>query len=173
MLKQILMKENIRIRLAGHDDILIIQTLAYEIWPTAYKEILSKEQLDYMLHLIYNSAAIIKQMDEYDHQFLLIENMDTPLGFASYNKLEEGIFKLQKLYVSPSTQGLGLGKALLGKVRELVIKAGASELRLNVNKFNKARGFYEKEGFSILSEEKIPIGNGYIMDDYVMYQKLS
>lgn len=167
------MNANIRIRLAKHDDILIIQTLAYEIWPAAYKEILSKEQLDFMLHLIYNPEALAKQMDEYNHQFLIIENQDTPLGFASFNKIEEGIYKLQKLYVSPSTQGMGLGKALLGKVREMVISTGAVELRLNVNKYNKARRFYEKEGFEILTEEKIPIGNGYIMDDYVMCQKLS
>ena len=31
----------------------------------------------------------------------------------------------------------------------------------------------KKEGFEILSEEKIPIGNGYIMDDYVMHQKFN
>jgi diamine N-acetyltransferase len=167
------MKVNFQIRLAGNDDIETIRNLAYKIWPEAYKDILSTEQLNYMLNLIYNPIALAKQMDEYKHQFLLIEESQVTLGFASFNKLEEGIFKLQKLYVSPFIQGKGLGKALLEKVKDLVIEAGATELRLNVNKHNKARGFYEKEGFEILFEEEIPIGNGYVMDDYVMYLQLS
>jgi ribosomal protein S18 acetylase RimI-like enzyme len=39
---------------------------------------------------------------------------------------------------------------------------------LNVNKYNKAKFFYEKLGFVISKEEVIDIGNGYVMDDYVM-----
>jgi len=39
---------------------------------------------------------------------------------------------------------------------------------LNVNRFNPAVSFYEKYGFKIIKEEVIDIGNGYVMDDYVM-----
>jgi hypothetical protein len=39
---------------------------------------------------------------------------------------------------------------------------------LNVNKYNKAKFFYEKLGFTITKEEVIDIGNDYVMDDYVM-----
>jgi len=39
---------------------------------------------------------------------------------------------------------------------------------LNVNRFNNAKYFYEKLGFIIVLEEKIEIGNGYIMDDFQM-----
>jgi ribosomal protein S18 acetylase RimI-like enzyme len=39
---------------------------------------------------------------------------------------------------------------------------------LNVNKNNEARFFYEKLGFSLVKEEVIAIGQGYVMDDYVM-----
>jgi ribosomal protein S18 acetylase RimI-like enzyme len=37
-----------------------------------------------------------------------------------------------------------------------------------VNRENKAIGFYNKLGFTIIAEEDIPIGNGFFMNDYVM-----
>ena len=41
-------------------------------------------------------------------------------------------------------------------------------LFLNVNKYNNALHFYLKQGFFKIREEVIDIGNGYVMDDYVM-----
>ena len=41
-------------------------------------------------------------------------------------------------------------------------------LTLNVNRFNKAIDFYLKNGFKIIKEENIEIGNGFLMEDYVM-----
>jgi ribosomal protein S18 acetylase RimI-like enzyme len=39
---------------------------------------------------------------------------------------------------------------------------------LNVNRFNPAVSFYEKYGFRTVKEEVIDIGNGFVMDDFVM-----
>ncbi|MGZ8545109.1 MAG: GNAT family N-acetyltransferase, partial [Flavisolibacter sp.] len=49
---------------------------------------------------------------------------------------------------------------------------GATVLRLNVNRNNSARSFYEKLGFEMIGEEDIDIGNGYFMNDYVMEKKI-
>jgi diamine N-acetyltransferase len=65
-------------------------------------------------------------------------------------------------------QGNGLGRWLLNDVIARVKSEGASALLLNVNRYNKARAFYEKMGFSVLKEDLIDIGSGYFMDDYVM-----
>jgi hypothetical protein len=43
---------------------------------------------------------------------------------------------------------------------------------LNVNRFNKAVQFYQYLEFTIIKEENIDIGDGYLMEDYVMEQKL-
>ena len=72
----------------------------------------------------------------------------------------------------PNTQGKGVGKLLLKEVENRTKMAGNSVLFLNVNKYNKAQKFYNNHGFSIIQEEVIPIGNGYIMDDYVMEKQL-
>ena len=44
----------------------------------------------------------------------------------------------------------------------------ASALELNVNKNNPAIHFYKKLDFVISRQEVIDIGNGFVMDDYVM-----
>ena len=47
-------------------------------------------------------------------------------------------------------------------------EGGGEKLVLNVNRFNKAKDFYEKLGYTVAGEEKVDIGNGFIQDDYVM-----
>ena len=73
----------ISIKKAGIDDIEIIRALAQQTWPEAYGNILGKQQLDYMLELFYHSAALQKQMEEMNHQFILIYTSGKPAGFAS------------------------------------------------------------------------------------------
>lgn len=57
-------------------------------------------------------------------------------------------------------------------MRELSIQSEIEGLLLNVNRFNKAVEFYKAIGFNILFEENIEIGNGYLMEDYVMKLEL-
>ena len=60
------------------------------------------------------------------------------------------------------------GKTMLLYIFETIRPEGATKLRLNVNRYNKARQFYEKMGFSVVKEEDVAIGNNYFMNDYVM-----
>ena len=73
----------ISIKKAGIDDIEIIRALAQQTWPEAYGNILGKQQLDYMLELFYHAVALQKQMEEMNHQFILIYTSGKPAGFAS------------------------------------------------------------------------------------------
>ena len=102
-----------------------------------------------------------------------MEEEDEPLGFASYSQLPEtDVYKLHKLYVLADRQGQGLGKIMMDFILEEIHSKGAVTLRLNVNRNNKARIFYEKLGFAIVSEEDVDIGNNFFMTDYVMEKKL-
>jgi GNAT superfamily N-acetyltransferase len=148
-----------------------IQQLVYTIWPDAYGAILSKEQLDYMLELIYNNEALKNQIENLQHQFIMVYEADKAVGFASYSPKEKNnvsVFRLHKLYVLPSQQGKGTGKLLLNYIIEEIKKSGASFLELNVNRQNKAFHFYKKSGFTVSHEADIDIGNGYFMNDYIM-----
>ncbi len=158
---------NIIIREATEKDIPLIHRLAIIIWPFTYKEILSPAQLSYMLEMIYSEASLQKQFNE-AHNFLIIEEDEHPIAFADYSLLKDAVYKLNKIYVLQNRQGKGIGKLLIEDVIARVKTKNASALLLNVNRYNKAKQFYERLGFMVISEEDIDIGEGYFMNDYIM-----
>lgn len=156
------------ISVATKEQLPIVQELAYKIWPVTYGDILSKEQFDYMMEMMYSIDSLEQQLPT--KPFLLVEDEDQFIGFVSYeiNWEHTSKTKIHKLYVLPTIQGKGIGKFLINHIKELALKAQNSALILTVNRFNKAKDFYLKQGFHIVEEKQFPIGNGYIMDDYVM-----
>ena len=156
---------------ATTDDITLIRELTFKVWPQTYAAILSSAQINYMLEMMYSEASLKKQMEE-DCQFVIIYNDNEPVGFASYQETEPQIFKLHKIYLLPSQQGKGTGKFLLDHIIKEIKTKNAIALQLQVNRYNKARNFYENLGFTVLYEADFDIGNGYFMNDYVMEKRL-
>ena len=161
------------IRKAAIGDFEIINSLAVNTWPDAYSKILSQEQIEYMLDEMYSLNAITDQIAIKGHHFLILSADGKDLGFASYelNHLSE-VTKLHKFYVLPETQGTGAGKLLLSKVENAAKANGNDKVILNVNRFNSAVNFYVKNGYVKVKEEDINIGNGYLMEDFVMEKQL-
>ncbi len=163
----------ISIKPAAINDLDIISELAYEIWPFAYGKILSEKQLKYMLQKFYSLSSLLDQFTILKHQFIIAFDNETPIGFASYSPHEDepSIFHLNKIYVLPNQQGKNIGKQMLDYVIAEIKISGATSLQLNVNRNNTALNFYQKQGFQIIREEDIDIGEGYFMNDYVMELK--
>ena len=88
------------IRNASVQDIDLIRDLNLQVWPQTYASILSKQQIEYMMQLIYSKEALQKQMEE-KHQFVIIYNAGVPIGFASFSEVEPAVYKLHKIYVLP------------------------------------------------------------------------
>jgi diamine N-acetyltransferase len=165
----------VMIRDADIKDVQIIHKLAHHIWPDAYKDILSKEQMAYMLDMMYSHEALQYQIEKQKHEFFIALEEEQPVGFASISpkyKISEGIYRLNKIYVLPTLQGKGVGQKLMAYIISLIKPRGAAILELNVNRNNKAISFYERLGFRITKEEDISIGKGYFMNDYVMQKDI-
>jgi ribosomal protein S18 acetylase RimI-like enzyme len=107
-----------------------------------------------------------------NHEFVLVYEDEEPVAFASYSLIQPGVFKLHKLYVLNAAQGKGIGQSLLDALTKTMRAMNGRTLRLNVNRYNSARKFYEKLGFVVTGEEDIDIGNGYFMNDYVMEKSI-
>lgn len=153
-----------------------IERLSSEIWHKVYPSLISMEQIDFMLNMMYSRSSLEKQMLELEHQFILISTEDEALGYASYSlksAAEPTIFRLNKLYLQPECHGKGLGKAMIQFIIEETLAQGAKFLELNVNKANPTIAFYKKFGFAITEETVVQIGEGYVMDDYVMTLKIT
>lgn len=159
---------------AVNSDIKIIQDIVYKTWPITYGEILSAEQLKYMLDLFYSEEALMDQFEKNEQLFYLITEEESILGFIGieHNYQNENTTKIHKIYILPETQGKGIGRIAIEAVEKLALENNSDSLLLNVNRFNKALHFYQKIGFEVIDEVNIEIGNGYLMEDYVMIKKL-
>ena len=152
---------------AGLESIPLIRDLTFRVWPQTYRGILSDDQIDYMLDMMYSEVSLKKQITE-GAQFILVYDDNEPVGFASFQEISPSIYKLHKIYILASQQGKGTGKFVIEKIIERIKTAGATALQLQVNRNNKAKSFYEKLGFVEIDKIKLDIGNGYFMDDYIM-----
>ncbi|MCC5936316.1 MAG: GNAT family N-acetyltransferase [Lunatimonas sp.] len=165
-----------RIRTATLADIPSIQSIAHRTWPVTFDKILSPDQITYMLEMMYGRETLAELIKAKQTIFLLgLDETQTPVGFAAYECRCKGKknTKINKLYVLPSAQGLGVGRALCSEISLRALVAGDESLTLNVNKFNQpAMAFYQKAGFQVVAEETIPIGKGYLMEDFVMEKPL-
>jgi ribosomal protein S18 acetylase RimI-like enzyme len=159
---------------AAIQDFKTIREIAYKSWPSTYGSILSKEQIDYMLDLFYSEQALLENLNQKGHRFLLVNEGEVSLGFASYehNYLNQKCTRLHKIYLLPEAQGKGAGKLLIEAVENLAKENQSVVVSLNVNKFNTAISFYKKIGFEVVSEEEILLEHGYKMEDYKMEKKL-
>ena len=170
----------ITIRPATLEDRSFIRSISERTWPSTYGHIISQEQIDFMLEWMYSDTSLKEQFEK-GHQFYIANLNGNDIGFCSVSADEidhekdnttkdtqQSTFKLNKLYVLPSAQGTGSGKALLEKAIEVAKVEGAASIFLQVNKHNNAYTFYLKNGFIKETEFKFDIGNGFFMDDYVM-----
>ncbi len=162
-------KNMIEIFSATSNDLTTIKDLAYRIWPATYGAILSEKQLVYMLDLFYNEKALQQNIDD-NHNFILIQEDNKILGFADYelHYKNESTTRIHKIYILPETQGKGFGKLLFQYIENKALENDNIKLSLNVNRFNKAKDFYERQGFKVAFEEDVELDFGYLMEDYRM-----
>jgi ribosomal protein S18 acetylase RimI-like enzyme len=159
---------------ATSNDIPTIQDIAYDTWPSTFAEILSKQQIEYMLEMMYSTPSLLEQIQIKKHHFFLAKEDEVALGFISVelNYQNQATAKIHKIYILPATQGKGIGKILMHRVEELAQEYSQKSITLNVNRFNKALSFYQKLGYTIAATENIEIGNGYLMEDFVLEKEL-
>ena len=166
------MLNEITIRNATINDIELIRELTFKVWPQTYSSIISKEQIDYMLEMMYSNKSLALQMAE-GSQFIIVQDTKRPVGFASYKPVAINIYKLDKIYILQTQQGKGIGKFVIDYILQQTKDRGAESLQLQVNRNNiNAKSFYEKIGFSIIQEADFEIGNGYFMNDFIMEKKI-
>ncbi|MBN8821157.1 MULTISPECIES: GNAT family N-acetyltransferase [unclassified Spirosoma] len=166
----------ITITQATEHDLPTIQDIAHRTWPNTFGEILSPDQISYMLDMMYSLEALKSQVNDKQHVFLLAKEDTTQefLGYSSYELNYKGqpLTKIHKIYLLPASQGKGVGRLLIDAVAEVAKANNNDRLGLNVNRYNKAIQFYERVGFSIVGNEDIDIGDGFLMEDFVMEKPL-
>lgn len=168
------MNNGIEIRRATAADIGAIRSVAEVAFRAAYAAILSSEQTDYMMDMMYSVESLHRQMEVERQAFYLAVDNGRTIGYVSVEQQGERLFHLQKIYLLPECQGRGIGERLF-RCACRHIKSLCPEpctMELNVNRHNRARGFYERMGMRKVREGDFPIGRGYYMNDYIMAVEL-
>ena len=167
MNKEILASINI---VQDEQTIKTVENLGIEIWNEHYMNIISKEQIDYMLNKFQSFSAIKSQINE-GYIYYLLNYASNNVGYFSIQKNEKSLF-LSKLYIKKDYRKLGIGRAALDFIKKEATALGLNNINLVVNKnIKNSITAYIKNGFTIDKEIITEIGNGFIMDDYVMSYK--
>jgi ribosomal protein S18 acetylase RimI-like enzyme len=155
-------------RRAYVEDIAEIQMLARRIWDEAYREILSKEQIDYMLEMMYSEKVITEELLGGIAWEVVVADGKL-CGYLSYAPAEDNSVKLSKIYIEKDFRGESIASDSLKRVIRYAERNGKDYISLAVNKNNKrAIRAYEKNGFTITASVVTDIGCGFVMDDYIM-----
>ena len=165
--------KNVEFRMANEVDAKAIESIARIIWNEHYITIITQEQINYMLHLMYSETSIKEQMKRGCEFTLLFVDQEL-MGYLSIEESieEPGHFFMHKFYIHQKVRRTGVGEELFKFVIDK--KNSIKELRLFVNRQNyKAINFYFKMGFVIEKVIDQPIGDGFFMNDFVMLKGYS
>ncbi len=154
------------------DEAEAVVVLAGRVWRAHYPGIITPAQIEYMLEQRYR-PVLVRQFLARGDIWLAARAEGGLVGFAHGHPLVEGDYKLDKLYVDLDWQRHGIGGALLRELAARATRLDCARLVLRVNRQNQqAIAAYLKHGFTVATIHLEDIGNGFIMDDYVMTKDL-
>lgn len=151
-----------------------LERIARQIWNEHYIKIISQAQIDYMLAGRFTAENLSRYVDSDERWSHLLQVGNETVGYCGYSNSDTpGELKLEQLYVLPTHHGKGLGGFMLRFVEARARELGRPLLMLTVNKHNTGSiAVYRHAGFGVREEKVFDIGNGYVMDDYVMEKRL-
>lgn len=147
------------------ENIYELAALASKIWHEYWPIILTPEQIDYMVERFQSERAISEQIENENYTYYFIRENNENVGYFGFANQKDCVF-LSKLYIYGTHRRKGLGKQAFEKIKEL---ADGKKIRLTVNKYNENTiNAYKKWGFKIVDSVVTDIGDGFVMDDYIM-----
>lgn len=157
------------------EDIEALCAVAEKVWHLTYDSLLPPGQVDYMVEKFQSPAAVRAQMaeDHYEYQMVLGDGeLGGFVGYAPRYEDREEMF-LSKVYLLPEFRGQGAVREAIALVVREAQRHGLPSIRLTVNKDNThAYEVYCHYGFETVESVVTDIGQGYVMDDYIMVKKV-
>ncbi len=161
---------------ATEKQIIEVEQAANHVWHNYYKEIFSKEQIEYMLEKYQSKEAVRKQMAEGYMYYMLLAD-EKLAGYMCVIPKNDHVY-LSRLYIKAEYRRQGLAKRAVGCLDRIFANPELGfdyikKIRLNVERENSfAINVYEHLGFRKVKSEDRDIGGGYVCRDYVMERKI-
>ncbi len=163
------METDFYIHLAKNEsEIQAIAALAEEIWNQHFVPIIGKEQVDYMVDKFQSYEALKNQISREGYEYFEIFYEGKLAGYTGVHQEKDCLF-LSKLYIHQSFRGRHLATKTLNFLTELCKELGLHKIWLTCNKDNEnTLKIYGHLGFCITDSQVADIGNGFVMDDYIL-----
>lgn len=150
-----------------------IAELAGRIWHEFFPAIISAEQIDYMIKKFQSYGAMKNQTENEGYCYLSVRCDGELCGYIAVKPEQDSRFFLSKFYLRSDMRGKGIASEMMQRVFEGAKAHGKKSVYLTVNKYNThAVDVYHKIGFETVDSVVADIGNGFVMDDYIMEYKL-
>lgn len=158
---------NLTIEPVSANEIDTLAALANEIWHEFFPVILSEEQINYMVEKFQSAPAMREQLAA-GYLYYFVRGDGELLGYIGIHPEEDLLF-LSKLYLKKQARGHGFGRRMIDFVAQQARAMGKSGVYLTVNRSNAGSiAVYHATGFETVRTQDADIGNGFVMDDYVM-----
>lgn len=150
------------------EDLRIIASMGFSVWCEAYGDLISPGQIIYMLKKYQSFEALRDQIDKHGYTYLMLREGSTPVGYCGFVPDERGLF-LSKLYILDGFRHRGYSAKVFEHLNDVAARKGLKCIHLTVNRDNAhAIDVYRHEGFEIYDQKDVPIGEGFVMNDYLM-----
>ena len=152
--------------------------MAYEIWNEYWPPIIGQAQVDYMVANFQSLEAIERDIAEHNYEYWFItveeDGAERVVGYTGgHVEPETNRFFISKIYLLAEERGHGFASKTIRFYEDLCIERGLGAMYLTVNKYNDlgVRAYLGK-GFVTIDSVETDIGEGFIMDDFIMEKKV-
>lgn len=160
--------------IVSDEDIKRLASMASDIWYEYWPGKLSYEQVDYMVDRFQSKRALTKDINEEGYEYWFLEEAGRRVGYTGGRaEPKNDKFFISKIYLYDSYRGRGFGSEALRFYEQLCRERGLSTLYLTVNKYNDLGiNAYKARGYMITESVVTSIGDGFVMDDYIMEKQV-
>lgn len=152
-----------------NDKIRDLAVLSNEIWHEYWPCILSHEQINYMVDKFQSEQAISEQIKNERYSYYFVDDDNEHLGYFGISSKNSDYLFLSKLYIKQEYRHQGYGKKVFEEIKLIAQNLGYKKIQLTVNKYNQNTiDAYLKYGFKTINSIISDIGDGFVMDDYIM-----
>jgi len=147
-----------------------VAELAREIWTEHYTPLIGAEQVEYMLSKFQSEEQIQEDIAHNGFRYYLAidDASGKPVGYSAAVSKPEVMF-LSKVYVHRDYRKQGIANAFLSEAKSFAKEKGQGRIQLTVNKGNSGSiAAYKAMGFEKVAEAVSDIGEGFVMDDFIM-----
>lgn len=145
--------------------------LADEIWHEYWPALIGAAQTDYMVEQFQSLEAIKRDMAEHAYEYwFVVDEAGKTVGYTGgREEPETSRYFISKIYLLAEERSKHYASQIIEFYVELCRNRDLHSMYLTVNKHNELgiRAYLGK-GFVTIESVVNDIGNGFVMDDYVM-----